>query len=111
MARLGFALATLASLGMLGCFFAVQSESPGLSFAAALIGLPLLVAGFGFSKCKDRGITKDGKGAGWAAAVIAVIGLGYLAMFFSSWLPIAGVWVGLQIPMIVGVVTSPTVDG
>src|SRR5688572_20235137 len=92
MARIGFGLAALASLGFLAWFVVTEMESPGLSIAAAIIGMPLLVTLFGFFKIKANGIPKDGKGAGWAAIVIALLGVGYVATFFGSWLIIACIW-------------------
>jgi len=110
-ARIGFGLGSLASLGFLVWFIAAEMTSPGLSYAAALIGMPLLATLFGFSKVKGKAIAKDGKAAGWVAFVIALLGVGYVATFFGSWLPIAGLWLGLQLPMLVATVTSPTAEG
>ena len=108
MARIGFGLASLASLGFLVWFIASENNSPGLSFAAALIVMPLLVTLFGFFKISPNGIAKDGKGAGWAAIVIALMGVGYVATFFGSWLVISCLWLALHVPMIIGIVSSPT---
>ncbi|NQT16992.1 MAG: hypothetical protein HQ582_29815 [Planctomycetes bacterium] len=108
MARIGFGLASLASLGFLVWFIATEMESPGLSFAAALIGMPLLITLFGVSKIDANGIAKDGKGAGWAAVVIALLGVGYVATFFGSWLIVACLWFALHVPMIIALVSSPT---
>ena len=108
MARVGFIIASLASLGFLPWFFVRENNSPVLSFAAALIGLPLIVNLFGFFKTNANGIAKDGKGAGWAAVVIVLLGVGYVAAFFGSWLIVAVLWFALHVPMIIGLVLSPT---
>jgi len=109
MARMGFGLAAAASLGFLAWFLVAHFERPGLSIGAALLGMPLLLSLFGLTKVSSSGITKDGKGAGWAAAVIALLGVGYMAaFFFGSWGIVAGLWLLLQFPMIVSIVTSPT---
>jgi hypothetical protein len=108
MARVGFGIASLASLGFLVWLIVNEIESPGLSFAAALIGLPMLVTLFGLFKINANGIAKDGKGAGWAAIVIALLGVGYVATFFTSWLIIALLWFALHVPMAIGIVLSPT---
>jgi hypothetical protein len=107
-AWIGFGLASLASLGFLVWFVASENNSPGLSFTAALIVMPLLVTLFGFFKITPNGIAKDGKSAGWAAIVIALPGVGYIAAFFGSWLIISCLWLTLHIPMIIGIVSSPT---
>jgi len=111
MTRIGFGIAALASLVLAAWFVIVENESPGLSFGIALIAMPMLTALFGLSHVKGNGITKDGKGAGWAAVVIAVLGVGYQAAFFGPWLPVAMGWLALHIPMIIGLVSSPTVEG
>lgn len=108
MARIGYGLASMASLVFLVWFIVAELESPGLSFAAALIGMPLLLTLFGFSKIMGNGIGKEGKGAGWAALVIALLGVLYVATFFGSWLIVAVPWLLAHGPMIIGIVTSPT---
>src|SRR5688500_5541779 len=110
MGRVGFGLGSIASLGFLVWFVATEIESPGLSFAAALIAMTLLVTLFGFSKASPSGIARDGKGAGWAAVVIALLGVGYIAAFFGSWLIFACLWFALHIPMIIALVSSPTAE-
>ena len=72
--------------------------------------MPLIVALFGLSKTKTTGIAKDGKVAGWVGVVVALLGVGYVATFFGSWLLIAALWFGLQLAMIVGILVSPTAE-
>jgi hypothetical protein len=110
MARIGFGIAALASLGFAVWFLVTEQESPGLSFAVALVGMPFLLTLFGFSKLKSGGISKDGKGAGWAAVAIAVLGVVYIATFFGSWSIAAIIWLALHVPMVVGIVSLPTFE-
>ena len=109
MARIGFGVAAAASLGFLVWFLVAHFERPGLSIGAALVGMPLLLSLFGLTKVSSSGITQDGKGAGWAAVAIAFLGVGYMAAFFYlSCGIVAGIWWLLHVPMIIGIVTSPT---
>jgi len=108
MARIGFSIAALASLGFLVWLIATEIESPGLSIAAALVGMPLLVTLYGFLKINATGIAKDGKDAGWVAILIAVLGVVYIATFFASRSNMAFLWFLLHVPMAIGILTSPT---
>lgn len=108
MARVGFGIAALASLGFGVWFLVTEMESPGLSFAVALVGMPFLLTLFGFSKFTSGGVSQDGKGAAWAATAIAVLGVAYIATFFGSWLVVALIWLALHVPMIIGIVSTPT---
>ena len=110
MAFVGFAVAALASLGFAAWFVTIENNSPGLSFGVALIGMPLLLAVFGLSKSLGGGVTEDGKGAGWAAIGIAIVGVGYMGLFFGSWLMVSVAWIGLFIPMLIAIMVSPTTD-
>lgn len=110
MARLGFGLASLASLGFLAWFVARELNSPGLSFAAALVAMPMLLALFGIFKVQGKAIAKDGRAAGWIAVITALFAVGYVAAFFGSWLIVAIVWFASYIPMIIGLVTSPRTE-
>ena len=89
-------------------FLVAESESPGLSFAVALIGTPIPLIFFALTKSTKLGITKDGKTACWTAFVIAVIGFQYIAIFFSDWMLIAAVWLIFFAPVIVSIHTSAT---
>jgi hypothetical protein len=108
MARVGFIIASLASLGFLVWFLVIENHTPGLSFAVALIGMSLMVDIFGLFKINADGITKDGKGAGLAAEVIVLLGVGYVALFFPKWLIVAVLWLALHVPMIAAIISSPT---
>lgn len=108
MARIAFCIAALATLVFSARFLVTEMRSPGLSFAAPLVGMPLLVTIFGLAEIRGDGITKDGKGAGWVTIVIAVLGVAYIALFFGSWLNTAIVWLALQIPMVIAIVASST---
>ncbi len=108
MARVGFIIASLASLGFLVWFLVIENHSPGLSIGVAFIAMPLMVDVFGLRKINADGIAKDGKGAGLAAGVIVLMGVGYFALFFRSWLIVAFLWYTLHLPMIIGVVALPT---
>jgi len=108
MARIGFGLAAFASLVFVIWFLDGEIESPGMSFAVAFIVMPLLVTLFGFFKTAGGEIGKDGKGTGWATLVIALVGAGYIGEFFGSWSTVAVMWLLLHVPMIIGIVFSPT---
>ena len=108
MARIGFCLASVASLAFVVWFLVKEMESPGLSFAVALIGMPLLITLFGLFNVKGDALTKDARTAGWAAAVIALLAGAYIAAFFGSWIIVAALWLALHVPMIIALVSSPT---
>lgn len=110
MARLGFAIASLASLGFLVWFVVRESNSPGMSYAAALIAMPMLLALFGVFKVQGKAIAKDGRAAGWIAVITALLGVGYIVAFFGSWLVFAMIWFALYVPLIVGLVKSPKAE-
>jgi hypothetical protein len=108
MARVGFIIASLASLVFLVWFLMRENRSPGLSIGIALIAMPLMADAVGLLTINAEGIAKDGKRAGLAAMVIAFMGVGYFALFFCSWLLVALLWYILHLPMIIGIVSSPT---
>ena len=101
MGRICYAISAALTLLFATWFLVMESDSPGLSFAIALVGMPLLLLCFGFSKSTNAGITKDGKGATWVAFVIALAGVGYIASFFSDWLIAAVVWLLALAPCLV----------
>ena len=105
MARIG--LASLVSLVLTGWFLVVETESPGMSFAVALLGMPLFLTLFGFFKIQSGALPADARNAGWAALVIAALGCGYILVFFTSWLPVLVGWVFLNIPLIAVLIASP----
>ena len=108
MGRICYAISAALTLLFAIWFLVIENDSPGLSFAIALIGMPLLLLFFAFSKSTNTGITKDGKGAGWAAFVIALVGVAYIAMFFGDWLIVAVVWLLALVPSLVGNLVSAT---
>jgi hypothetical protein len=108
MPRLSFAVAALSSLVFLLAFVALKFSSPGLSIGAALIAMPLFLTAFGFSKTTNNALSADAKGAGWAAIAIALVGLMYLAVFFSVWAIAAALWLGLHVPLAVVLISTPT---
>ncbi len=110
MGRICYAISAALTLLLAVWFIVVESNSPGLSFAIALIGMPLLLLAFAIAKSTSTGVTKDGKGAGWAACVIGVVGVVYIAAFFSDWLIVAAGWLLALVPAVIGNLVSPTID-
>lgn len=98
-------------LGFVAWFVAAEIESPGLSFAAALIAVAMLAAALGLSKCKGSAISREGRIAGWTAVSSAVLGFAYLVFFFGSWVAVATAWLALQVPMFVAVSVAPALPG
>lgn len=100
MARLGFGLAALASLGFGVWFGIIESNSPGISYGISLIGMSFVLAIFGFAKVAEEGILPEGKTAAWISFFCTVAGAGYLMVVFPSWRIPAAACLAMQIPMI-----------
>lgn len=95
--------------GSQGAFLAVVGLGVRrLSFAVALIGIPLFVMLFGFFKIQGNTIPKDARNAGWAALVIALFACGYIFAFFVSWIIVTVRWYALHILMTIALVSSST---
>lgn len=110
MARVSFLVPTLASFVFAGWFLVQGMQTPGISIAMALMVAPPILTLFGLSKVSSAGISSDGKNAAAAAFGGAGLAVGYIAMFFVSWLIVAIVWFALHIPLLIVAVSLPTSD-
>lgn len=54
----------------------------------------------------SSGVSNEEKALSWIALVLAGICCGFVALFFASWLPIFGIWLGIHVLLIVATLVS-----
>lgn len=110
MSRVGFGLAAIASFSFLGWFVWLEANTPGLSFGAALIAMPLLLSAIGLFQVNSQGISAQGKVVGWIAISVALLGVGFIAYTFGPHFFAACLWFLCCIPMGIAMLVTPTAD-